>query len=419
MSLQDGMSVEDIGTTGGPDAAGGARFERSGGAVSSSSARASQTSSTATTAAVKEPGAVQALLTREFAALKPGEAAKVGGKVDVAAELAVGAETTLEVARRKDGKYEVKVGGELFVGGGAQNHETHTEFRAGVTAGAGVTFVVDTPEAAAKLATDVAVGAAKGAALSTVFPFLPGGAAAGVASVAVDHAKDVAEVAVSGGGAMEFEKKLGIDQSLAAKFGVGAALEGGLVFAPPDQVFFEGKAKVALAAEAETELGHEAGLGLGGGEVEGTITVRAPVGRVKNADDLQDPAVRARLLADLKPEQAKTTMSFEGEVKGGGLPGDVTVKVEKEIEGNRLDELFAPGHWETEVEMNIGPRISVGIGPATAEIGVQRSVILEGHTSEGSLADVVAEVEARSDQIAAEAKAKRPADGNALRTGLR
>lgn len=86
-------------------------------------------------------------------------------------------------------------------------------------------------------------------------------------------------------------------------------------------------------------------------------------------------------------------MSFEGALSAGvGLAG-VGVDISKEIEGNRLDTLFAAGGWEVRASAELGGKLGGKLGPASAEVAAVRTATLyesSATSPEAALSDVKA-----------------------------
>ena len=338
-------------------------------------AAARETTKTSETVPSRDPSLVGALLSKAIGQLEPGEKITIGGKIEAAEELAVEGEVKASVKRREDGRYEVRVSEHGFVGGGAEGHEGPHGIGAkvGFTGGGEVVFVANTQEEATSIAADVVGGAAAGNLL------LPGGAVVGGAAGIAANAANLTEVKVEAGMKIELEGELGHVAEAAA--GAGGSI--GLAYdKQTGEVFLEMAADVEGGVERKD--GVEGGLSINPavGEAEGRITVRVPLGKVGSAEELNDPEKQKELLSHAQTE--KTTMSFVGEVDGSSLPAGVVVEVSKTIEGTRLDELFDTSKgWETRVDAAIGPRLTGGIGPASGDIGVRRTVTLASSTPEG------------------------------------
>ncbi len=355
-----------------------------GSATSSLSGSSSQ-APTKVDEAVKtsDTNAVGRMLSASIGQLEKGEKAVVGAKAGFAEELAVEGEAHVEISRRKDGKYEVKLDQRAFVGVGVENNvgTQKTGSRAGLVEGAELVFVADTQEEAASIATAVVAAAALG---NAVMPLV--GAAVGVLLAGADTGK-LAEVKyeLGLGAAVEAEAKLA-DAEVKLEAGVEGTMA--LVYeATTGEVYLE----VSSAIEGEAAAGQH-GAVLAGGELEGRITVRVPLGRVTDPGVLADPEMQKKLIAEARLNPATTTMKFEGKVVGGAVAEGAAVEVEKEIKGNRLDELFASGGWSVQVDGVVGPKLGGGIGPASGEVAAQRHIKIyepdPGQSLEAQLKDV-------------------------------
>lgn len=362
----EGMSLE-------PEAA--ATMETS---TKASSTKASSSTKAATPAVVpaNDSHLVGRLLASVIGDLKPGERAVVGGALEGAIDgVAAEGEVEVEIARRPDGKYEVTLTRHGMVGIGAEVNEGGSKHggKLGLTAGAEVVYVADSMAAATTIATNATLAAAAG---SLVLPGVGADVAGAVYAASSDATKEV-KIQAGIGGEVAFD--------FLADAGVAA--EGAVGFVYDRET---GQAYLEIEANGTFELEGEAR----GGELEGKLTVRVPLGEVPNPAALADPSVQRALVEQAKAEGAKTTMTFEGDAKvvGGAkrnlLDGGFAVHVTKQIEGNRLGDLFRDGGWDVDVNTTVGPKLKGGIGPGEVEIGAQREVSLRH--SHGSLQQAVA-----------------------------
>lgn len=351
-----------------------------------------------------DEAAVAGLVEGTIGKLKPGESAKIGAKVDGAVELVVEAEVGAEIKRRDDGKFEVKleqslmvgVGGKVTVGDGKLEAEVKTV--GGLKGATSVAFVVDSAEEAAAIVATASAAAAIGA----VAPGAPPGSATTIGGLVASarYADKLSEVSVSAGFSFEMAAKLNVVAELEAS--VSGEMMGGFVYAPPE-AFLEVSVKGEVGAEFGLERG-DTSIGGPGGTIDGKVTVRIPLGRVGSAEELADPAKQKALLDAAATKQPPITMSFEGTDSVGALLGGVAVERQKEIVGNRLDELFADGGWTTRVKAVLGDKLSGGIGPVTGEVGISYDRTLYTSTST-SPAAAQAEIEAHAAEINKKAKA--------------
>jgi hypothetical protein len=381
------------------------------GAPSTTTTAAAKTEAPPASAKVSDPGAVAKMLAGAIGQLEPGESATVGGKVEFIGEVAAGGEANIEIKRTTEGKYQVKIDQRGFLGVGAENKDGHhqTGVKGGFVIAGELTFEVDTAEEATEIAAEATAAAAAGQVL------MPGsvGAEVGVGVVAIANRDKVAEVKVELGFGMEADVDFHLGKhgdfiDSEAVVGAGAEATGALVFAPPDEVFLELKVKGEVKGEAFLKNG-PASLGTGG-EVEGTLTVRIPVGHVGSAEELADPAQQKKFLDEAKKKPAGTTMTFEGKLKTppalGGVGGTVTI--DKTVTGNRLEDLFTDREWHMRGSVDVGPHFRGGVGPVTVEVTAQRNVTI-GEASTGTLADQRKELAAKKSQMENQAlKAKNP-----------
>ena len=398
-SVDDLNGVTDLEALEGMSLDNGTSFETSAASTKTRSTTVSTPTKSleapAKSAAATDVDAVTKLADREIGSMKPGEKVAVGAKFEGSVEIAVGVEVGIEIERRADGKYEVKLeqAGFIGVGGALGAKGIKGEVKGGISGAVGVSFVVDTPLEAAKIVAEATAGAAAGQLI------LPGSAtiAAAATATALNHDK-VHEVHLEIG--LEVELELDVADQLKAV--AGAGISAGIVYAAPGEAFLELKAKGELGGELDVQ-----GFNVGSGGGEGEITVRVPLGKVASADALADPAVQKMLLAKAGKEPPGTTMSYERTTAFNTLSG-VEVHVEKKIEGNRLDKLFAAGGWEVRSSINVGPKIGGPIGTFTAEIVAQRSVTLF-ETTASTPEDAAKQLNAHAAEIAADAKkAKQP-----------
>jgi hypothetical protein len=363
--------------------------------------------------------AVMSDLADSIRSLQPGEEAEVGAKLDTQqAGLSIGAEGAVKFERAADGSYVVSVDQRALVGFAEEsgkgdgdalrpNGERKVEVAGRGLVGGELKFSAGTPEEAIKIAAEVTLAIQAGQALMPFAPLV--GAAGGAAVAAKVNAAKLSEAKVEIGVSAELEAAFDVGEQLKNKLGVEAESTAGLVFVAPDQAFLE--LTYTVGGSAGQSLGGENALELAGGEAEGTITVRVPVGKVSSPDDLNDPAVQRSLVDAARQKPPGTTTTFEGEIKGGSLPLGAKLSVEKEVDGfHPLDVLHGDG-FETAVQMEVGPRISATFGESSVELGVRRSVNLrkpEGDTLEAQMSDVGKHKAELESDMKARARAEKP-----------
>ncbi|MDP2343855.1 MAG: hypothetical protein Q8O67_23045 [Deltaproteobacteria bacterium] len=337
--------------------------------------------------------------------LEPGNTAKLGGKAELSSGYTIGGEANIEVKRTDKGKYEVKIDQRAFLGAGTENGEGHHKTGAkavGVAAGE-VTLEFATAEEAAAFTAKATKAAAAGQLL---MPIGPGGAQVAVGVAIGTSREHISEVKLEYGIEVEADVEKHIIGPLEAIGGAAAEATGALVFVPPDEAFMELKVKGELKAEVLAKAG-PGSVGVGGG-MEGTLTVRIPLGHVASAEEMAKPEVQQRLREQAERNPEGTTMTWESKIILPGIAGNVTRTSEKTINGNSLEEMFNGKDFNTRVSVDVGPNPHGGVGPLTVEVTAQHSVTLY-EVNDGTLAEQDKEIAAHKSQIenkALKAKAK-------------
>ena len=301
-----------------------------------------------------DPIGVTKLASDALKGLKPGESVAIGAKGDALIDgIAVAAEGSIEIEKRKDGKYEVKVGVGGGVGVGAETDRTFGKSGAsgGLVGRSEYTYVVDNPADAAKIAAEAAV-----------IMSVPG-SQEGLAQLNSDAIES-----------RKLEVGFGMELAAELKLNHGKGLGGGFTGEVTGAIVVEGdEAFLELKGEAEVEgeaTFHE--VGLAAASAKGELTVRIPLGRVDGAN-VNDPEVRERLMKEARARGKEgapegTTMTMSVEVTGGpALGAGATLESEKTVRGNALAALRGPG-WETRVSVDFGARPSLPLGVVSLEV---------------------------------------------------